>query len=103
MNQWLKPLQSSTDSNLVDVGRYSAGQFIAYERSASRVLSPMGVRRLRGKLRCIRSDAVGVKLGASPIQRCSVNVGTTTALPARRKTKGMRVARNRGRRGTESP
>ena len=80
VNRWSKPLQSSTDSNLVDVGRYSAGQVVSHDLTASHVLRPMGVWRLRGKLRYTRSDAVGVKPGSrafmaeiSPSIRCRMD------------------------------
>ena len=82
MNQWLNPLKGGTGSNLVDLGRVTV-----------RVVFYCGQRRLRSRLLmsvgrpspqfCGFGDgeAVAAKLGADPVNRDTVNVGTLPGPP----------------------
>jgi hypothetical protein len=80
VNQRSRLLQSSTDSNLADVGRNGKGVPATYGPASSQGSSPMVLGGLLRRLRCSRSDAVGVKLDAAPAERSTVNVGTANAL-----------------------
>ena len=82
MNQWLNPLKGGTGSNLVDLGRatvraalYSRGQ-----RLRSRPLTSAG----RPSPQCCGfggGEAVAAELGAGPVNRDTVNVGTISGSP----------------------
>jgi hypothetical protein len=83
VNQWLNPLKGGTGSNLADLGRatvraalYSRGQ-----RLRSRPLMSVG----RPSPRCCGfggGEAVAAELGADPVDRHTVNVGTLVGLPS---------------------
>jgi hypothetical protein len=83
VNQWLNPLKGGTGSNLVDLGRatvravlYSRGQ-----RLRSRPLMSAG----RPSPQCCGfggGEAVAAELGADPVDRHTVNVGTLVGLPS---------------------
>ena len=82
MNQWLNPLKRDAGSNLVDVGRSAA--------HAARVV---GGRGLRSRPNAVGGEAArkvcgvlvamlqGEELGADPVDRNVVNVGTVPAPP----------------------
>ena len=80
-NQWWNPLKARTGSNLVDVGR------IAVRAQINVHLGDSGTGELGqpgGRGECLRrthGDAAGEKLGASPVERSTVNVGTTSGSP----------------------
>ena len=81
VNQWWNPLKSRTGSNLVDVGR------IAVRAQINVHLGDSGTGELGqpgGRGECLRrthGDAAGEKLGASPVERSAVNVGTIPGSP----------------------
>jgi hypothetical protein len=82
VNQWLNPLKRGTGSNLVDMGRVAV-HVDRYERGRrlrNRLLTP--VRRPSEKV-CGVSDgeAAAAELGADPIDRNMVNVGTVPGSP----------------------
>jgi hypothetical protein len=82
VNQWLNPLKRDAGSNLVDVGR-----------SAAHVARAVGGRGLRSRLNAAGGEAArkvcgvlvamlqGEELGADPVDRDVVNVGTVPVLP----------------------
>jgi hypothetical protein len=83
VNQWLNPLKSDAGSNLVDVGR-----------SAAHAVRDVGGRGLRSRPNAVGGDATrkvcgvlvamlqGEELGANPIDRDVVNVGTVPVPPS---------------------
>ena len=82
MNQWLNPLKRDAGSNLVDVGRSAA--------HAARVVRGRG---LRSRPNAVGGEAarkvcgvlvamlLGEELGADPVDRDVVNVGTVPVSP----------------------
>jgi hypothetical protein len=83
VNQWLNPLKCGTGSNLVDAGRAAvrADLFVRGRRLRSRFLMPE--RRLSEKACGVSdSEAAAAKLGADPIDRHMVNVGTVPGSPS---------------------
>jgi hypothetical protein len=80
-NQWLNPLKRGIGSNLADVGRG------AVRAVPGGVATPWLVfRGWRGGheegLRRTHGEAAGAKLGAAPVDRSAMNVGTILGLPA---------------------
>lgn len=83
MNQWLNPLKGGTGSNLVDLGRATVrdGFYCGGRRLRSRLSMPVG----RPSPQCCGfggGEAVAAKLGADPVDRDIVNVGTLPGLPS---------------------
>jgi hypothetical protein len=83
VNQWLNPLKRGTGSNLVDVGRATVrdDQHVRGRRLRSRLLMSVG----RPSPRCCGfggGEAVAAELGADPVDRHTVNVGTLVGLPS---------------------
>jgi hypothetical protein len=81
-NQWPNPLKRGTGSNLADVGRDAA------HAGPGGLATPWLVfRGWRGGheegLRRTRGEAAGEKLGAAPVDRSAMNVGTILGPPAR--------------------
>jgi hypothetical protein len=80
-NQWLNPLKRGIGSNLADVGRGAVHACCdrwatpASEFRGRRGGHEEGLRRTRG-------EAAGEKLGAAPVDRSAMNVGTILGLPA---------------------
>ena len=80
-NQWLNPLKRGIGSNLADVGRGAVHVCpIGWATPASEFRGwrgghEEGLRRTRG-------EAAGEKLGAAPVDRSAMNVGTILGLPA---------------------
>jgi hypothetical protein len=80
-NQWLNPLKRGIGSNLADVGRGAVHALLigwatpASEFRGRRGGHEEGLRRTCG-------EAAGEKLGATPVDRSTMNVGTTPGLPA---------------------
>jgi len=79
-NQWLNPLKRGIGSNLADVGRG------AVHACPGRATPASEFRGWRGGheegLRRTRGEAAGEKLGAAPVDRSAMNVGTIPGLPA---------------------
>jgi hypothetical protein len=83
VNQWLNPLKRDAGSNLVDLGR-----------SAAHTVRVVGGRGLRSRPNAVGGEAArkacgvlvamlqGEELGADPVDRNVVNVGTVPALPS---------------------
>jgi len=83
VNQWLNPLKSDAGSNLVDVGR-----------SAAHAVRVGGGRGLRSRRNAAGGEAarkgcgvlvamlLGEELGADPVDRDVVNVGTVPVSPS---------------------
>ena len=79
-NQWSNPLKRGSGSNLADVGRDVA------HAGPGGLATPWPVfRGWRGGhgegLRRIHGEAAGEKLGAAPVDRSAMNVGTTWGRP----------------------
>jgi len=83
VNQWLNPLKGGTGSNLVDLGRATV-RAVLYSRGLrlrSRPLMSVG----RPSPQCCGfggGEAVAAELGADPVDRHTVNVGTLVGLPS---------------------
>lgn len=82
MNQWLNPLKRGTGSNLADQGRATVhGVFCSRgRRLRSRIATSVG----RPSPQCCGfggGEAVAAKLGADPVNRDTVNVGTISGSP----------------------
>src|SRR5262249_60983478 len=79
-NQWLNPLKRGIGSNLADVGREAV-------HTCPDGVGDSGVefRGWRGGheegLRRTHGEAAGEKLGAAPVDRSAMNVGTILGLP----------------------
>ena len=96
MNQWLNPLKSDAGSNLVDVGR-----------SAAHTVRAVGGRGLRSRPNAVGGEAArkacgvlaamlsGEELGADPVDRDVVNVGTVPVPPSPPPAGGVGQARCR--------
>jgi hypothetical protein len=82
VNQWLRPLQSSTDSNLADLGRHGAGS--PADRWASLSLFPQTPESSEALEKTVMYPARNRRgvAGHRPRQWSSVNVGTATISPS---------------------
>ena len=81
-NRRLKPRKSSAGSNLMDMGRYAVrGCLVSAGRPTPEPGDRSGAEATVKCLRRRRGDAVGVKVGASLIDRFVVNVGTIRGRP----------------------
>jgi len=83
VNQWLNPLKSDAGSNLVDVGRSAAHAARAVVggrglRSRSNAAGGEAARKVCGVLVAM---LLGEELGADPVDRDVVNVGTVPVSP----------------------
>jgi hypothetical protein len=80
-NQWLNPLKRGIGSNLVDMGRGAV-----HARRGGRATPASEFRGRRGGheegLRRTHGEAAGEKLGAVPVDRSAMNVGTILGPPA---------------------
>ncbi len=83
MNQWLNPLKGGTGSNLVDAGRATVrdGFYCGKRRLRSRLLTSVG-RPSPQYCGFGGGEAVAAELGADPVNRDTVNVGTIPVLPS---------------------
>lgn len=82
MNQWLNPLKGGTGSNLVDLGRATVRDgFYRGRRLRSRLFTSVG-RPSPQYCGFGDGEAVAAKLGADPVNRDTVNVGTLPGLPS---------------------
>jgi len=83
VNQWQNPRKCGTGSNLVDMGRAA----VRAELSDGEATPPTAVHAGGGGheegLRRTRGEAAGEKLGAAPVDRHMVNMGTVPASPVR--------------------
>jgi len=83
VNQWLNPLKSDAGSNLVDVGRSAAHAVRAVGgrglRSRSNATGGEAARKVCGVLVAM---LLGEELGADPVDRDVVNVGTVPVSPS---------------------
>ena len=82
MNQWLNPLKRGTGSNLADLGRVTVhGDLLSGgRRLRSRLLMSVG-RPLPQCCGFGGGEAVAAELGADPVNRDTVNVGTISGSP----------------------
>jgi hypothetical protein len=78
-NQWSNPLKARTGSNLVDAGR-DAAHVRQEARMTPSSMNRVGKEAMR-KVCGTHGDAAGEKLGTSPAERSTVNVGTTSGSP----------------------
>jgi hypothetical protein len=79
-NQWLNPLKRGIGSNLADLGREAV--HACPDGWATPASEFRGWRGGHGEgLRCTRGEAAGEKLGAAPVDRSAMNVGTILGLP----------------------
>lgn len=81
-NQWWNPLKERTGSNLVDMGRATAHALFGDEDGDLRLLWDWQDEGHGESLRRTRGEAVGEKLGADPVNRHTLNMGTISALPS---------------------
>jgi hypothetical protein len=80
-NQWLNPLKRGIGSNLADVGRDAVHAVPGGVATSWLVFR--GWRGGHGEgLRRTHGEAAGEKLGAAPVDRSAMNVGTALGLPA---------------------
>jgi hypothetical protein len=80
-NECSTPLDSKPALNLVDAGCGGAGTALIGDRSSLMSLSLCGMRGRGEGLWRSHGDAAGVKLGPSPVDRWTVNVGTVPVSP----------------------
>jgi hypothetical protein len=89
VNQWLNPLHVITGSNLVDMGR-AAVRVGSVNRADNSDIGGHGRSGGHGEgLRRSRGEAAGEKLGADPIERCMVNMGTIRDRPPHRPARSV--------------
>lgn len=88
MNQWWNPRKTASSSNLVDMGWAAAHAVLAPVRAAtSKPAKTVGGKAIRECLRRTYGEAAGEKLGAAPVDRHTVNMGTVADRPSRRPAK----------------
>ena len=76
VNQWLNPLKCGTSSNLVDMGWAAACVDSIDEKATPTSVIDADQEVTMKCLRRSRDKAAGAKLGADPVNRHMVNVGT---------------------------
>ena len=81
MNQRLIPLKCGTGSNLVDAGRAAARASLTYERTTPKPATDVGGEATVNVCGVAVGEAAGAELGADPVDRYMVNVGTVPVLP----------------------
>lgn len=82
MNQRLNPLKCGTGSNLVDMGRATVRVELIHGETTPKSAIDVGEEAIGEGLRRTRGEAVGAELGAHPIDRHMVNVGTVPESPS---------------------
>lgn len=82
MNQRLNPLKCGTGSNLVDVGRAAVRVELICGETTPKPVIYVGGEAIGESLRRTRGEAAGAELGAHPIDRHMVNVGTVPESPS---------------------
>ena len=80
-NQRWNPLKVRTSSNLVDMGWAAVHAIVGIEDGDLGTLSNWQDEGHGESLRRIRGEAAGEKLGADPVNRHTLNMGTISALP----------------------
>lgn len=80
-NQWWNPLKERTSSNLVDTGWATVHAIFADEDGDLGPLLDWQDEGHGESLRRTRGEAVGEKLGAAPVHRHTLNMGTISAPP----------------------
>lgn len=81
-NQWWNPLKVRTSSNLVDMGWAAAHVLVSNEEGDLETLWYWQAEGHGEGLRRIRGEAAGEKLGATPVNRHTLNMGTISASPS---------------------
>ena len=81
MNQRLIPLKCGTGSNLVDAGRAAVRVEPSHGETTPKPATDVGGEATVNVCGVAVGEAAGVELGADPVDRCMVNVGTVAALP----------------------
>lgn len=81
MNQWLKLRNRGTGSNLVDMGRVAVCAEWVYDEATFGTAMDAWLEGHEESLRRTRDDAAGAKLGTSPTDRDTGNMGTLPGLP----------------------
>ena len=82
MNQRLNPLKCGTGSNLVDAGRAAVRVELIHGKTTPKPAIDVGGEAIGESLRRTRGEAAGAELGADPIDRHMVNVGTVAESPS---------------------
>jgi hypothetical protein len=81
-NQWWNPLKVRTSSNLVDMGWAAVHVLVSDEEGDLETLWYWQEEGHGEDLRRIRGEAAGEKLGATPVNRHTLNMGTISASPS---------------------
>jgi len=81
-NQWWNPLKVRTSSNLVDMGWAAVHVLVSDEEGDLETLWYWQAEGHGEGLRRIRGEAAGEKLGATPVNRHTLNMGTISASPS---------------------
>jgi hypothetical protein len=81
VNQRLIPLKRGTGSNLVDAGRAAARVEPSHGETTPKPASDVGGEATVNACGVAVGEAAGVELGADPVDRYMVNVGTVPGLP----------------------
>jgi hypothetical protein len=80
VNQWQNPLKRETGSNLVDVGRAATHAAPVWAATPTSTFGGRSGGHEEG-LRRTRGEVAGEELGADPVDRLMVNVGTIPGPP----------------------
>ena len=81
-NQWWNPLKGETGSNLVDMGRATVRVESKLEETTLLDRESCGREGHGESLRRNRGEAVGEKLDTAPVNRHTLNMGTSSAPPS---------------------
>ena len=81
-NQWWNPLKGRTSSNLVDMGWAAVHVLLSDEEDDLGTLWYWQDEGHGESLRRIRGEAAGEKLGATPVNRHTLNMGTISVSPS---------------------
>ena len=81
MNQRLIPLKCETGSNLVDAGRAAVRVEPSHGEATPKPAIDVGGEATVNVCGVAVGEAAGAKLGADPVDRYMVNVGTVSVLP----------------------
>ena len=82
MNQWWNPRKSASSSNLVDMGWAAVHvALVSTGVTTSKPIKSVGGKAIGECLRRTHGEAAGEKLGAAPVDRHTVNMGTVAGPP----------------------
>jgi hypothetical protein len=81
VNQWLNPLKCGTGSNLADVGRAAVRVDPSDGETTPKPTIDVGGEATVNACGVAVGEAAAAKLGADPVNRYMVNVGTVAVLP----------------------